>query len=271
MNKLRTVIVDDEPLARRGLSLRLADRPDLELVAECGNGEEALKAVADHAPDLMFLDIQMPGMDGFDVVSHLQGDNMPLVIFATAFDQFAVDAFEVNAVDYVLKPVDDDRLEAAIERAVATFNREQLADQKQNLVSACMQLSGASAATVEEIAEGKADSYPDKLSIRDGDEVHMVPVEEIDWIDAAGDYMCVHAANVTHIMRITMKQLEALLNPLRFLRIHRSTIVNRDRISSAQSLTNGEYLLTLHEGTRLKVSRSYRDRIRELTALSTTA
>jgi two-component system LytT family response regulator len=268
MSKLRTVIVDDEPLARRGLSLRLADREELELVAECGNGEEALEAVAALSPDLLFLDIQMPGMDGFEVVSNLQADAMPLVIFATAFDQFAVDAFEVNAVDYVLKPVDDERLDAAIDRAIETHNQQSLADQKQNLVTACMQLSGASAATVEDIAAGSAGTYPDKLCIRDGDEVHMVPVEDIDWIDAAGDYMCVHADNVTHIMRITMKQLEALLSPLRFLRIHRSTIVNLDRISSAQSLTNGEFLLTLHEGTRLKVSRSYRDRIRELTALN---
>ena len=265
MTTLRTVIVDDEPLARRGLSLRLADYDNIDIVAECSNGEEALEAVSTHAPDLMFLDIQMPGMDGFGVVNNLQGDSMPIVVFATAFDEFAVDAFEVNAVDYVLKPVDDDRLEAAIGRALEAFNQKKLADQKQNLVTACMQLSGASAATVEEIAEGESGVYPDKLSIRDGDEINLVPVADIDWIDAAGDYMCVHAANVTYIMRITMKQLESLLNPLKFLRIHRSTIVNADRITSAQSLSNGEYQLTLQEGTHLKVSRSYRDRIREFT------
>jgi two-component system LytT family response regulator len=266
MSKLRTVIVDDEALARRGLSLRLANRDDLELVAECSNGEEALKAVAELSPDLLFLDIQMPGMDGFGVISNLQADNMPLVIFATAFDEFAVDAFEVNAVDYVLKPVDDSRLEAAIDRALEAHRKRELEEQKRNLVTACMQLSGASAAIVEDIAKGQADAYPDKLSIRDGDETHLIAVDNIDWVDAAGDYMCVHADNVTHIMRITMKQLEAMLNPLKFLRIHRSTIVNADRISSAQSLTNGEFLLTLAEGTRLKVSRSYRDKIRELTS-----
>jgi two-component system LytT family response regulator len=213
----------------------------------------------------MFLDIQMPGMDGFGVVNKLQGDAMPLVIFATAFDEFAVDAFEVNAVDYVLKPVDDERLDAAVERALEAFEQKRLADHKRNLVSACMQLSGASASVVEEIAAGDSGVYPDKLSIRDGDEVSLVPVGDIDWIDAAGDYMCVHAANVTYIMRITMKQLEAMLNPLKFLRIHRSTIVNADRITNAQSLSNGEYQLTLNEGTSLKVSRSYRERIRELT------
>ena len=266
MSALRTVIVDDEPLARRGLSLRLAEREDLDIVAECANGEEALQAVAELQPDLMFLDIQMPGMDGFDVVENLQGDSMPMVVFVTAYNEFAVDAFEVNAVDYVLKPVDEERLDTAVQRAVEAREQQQLADHKRNLMNACMRLSGASASVVEEIAGGGADIYPDKLSIRDGDETTLVPVAEIDWIDAAGDYMCVHADSTTHIMRITMKQLEGMLDPLMFLRIHRSTIVNSARINSAQSLTNGEYLLTLQGGTRLKVSRSYRDKIRELTS-----
>ena len=265
MSKLRTLIVDDEPLARRGLCLRLENHPALEIVAECTNGEEALAAVAEHQPDLLFLDIQMPGMDGFGVVERLQGDAMPLVIFVTAFNEFAVEAFEVNAVDYVLKPVDEERLETAIQRALNAREQQNLADQKRNLVNACMQLSGASAAVVEEIAEGQSGVYPEKLSIRDGDETTLVPVSDIDWIDAAGDYMCVHANDTVHIMRITMKQLEGLLNPLSFLRIHRSTIVNAARITSAQSLTNGEYLLSLEGGARLKVSRSYRDKIRELT------
>jgi two-component system LytT family response regulator len=267
MTPLRTIIVDDEPLARRGLKLRLEGNESLELVAECSNGEEALNAISELQPDLVFLDIQMPGMDGFDVIGSLQGDAMPSIVFVTAFDQYAVEAFEVNAVDYMLKPVDEERLEAAIQRALEEREREALEDQKRNLMTACMQLTGANAATVEDIAQGASGSYPEKLSIRDGDEVNLVPVEEIDWVDAAGDYMCVHVSGVTHIMRITMKQLEALLNPLQFLRVHRSTIVNSNRISSAQSLSNGEYLLTLEEGTRLKVSRSYRDKIRDLTAL----
>ena len=266
MSRLRTLIVDDEPLARRGLSLRLENHPKLELVAESSNGEEALLAIAELQPDLVFLDIQMPGMDGFGVVERLQGDTMPMVVFVTAYNEFAVDAFEVNAIDYVLKPVDEDRLETAISRALSARERQHLADHKRNLVKACMQLSGASAAVVEEIAEGESDVYPEKLSIRDGDETTLVPVSDIDWIDAAGDYMCVHANDTTHIMRITMKQLETMLNPLVFARIHRSTIVNSARIAAAQSLTNGEYLLTMNGGARLKVSRSYRDRIRELTS-----
>jgi two-component system LytT family response regulator len=265
VSRLRTIIVDDEPLARRGLSLRLENHPGVDVVAECSNGEEALLAIAELQPELVFLDIQMPGMDGFGVVERLQGDAMPMVVFVTAYNEFAVDAFEVNAIDYVLKPVDEERLETAISRALTASERLQLADHKQNLMKACMQLSGASAAVVEEIAEGQADLYPEKLSIRDGDETTLVPVADIDWIDAAGDYMCVHANQTTHIMRITMKQLESMLNPLVFLRIHRSTIVNSARVTGAQSLTNGEYLLTLDGGARLKVSRSYRDRIRELT------
>jgi len=267
MTPLRTLIVDDESLARRGLRLRLESHPALELVGECSNGAEALTAVTELRPQLIFLDIQMPGMDGFEVVARMQGDAMPLVVFVTAFDQYAVDAFEINAIDYVLKPIDDERLAAAIDRVILRCEQKQLEDQKRNLMQACIQLSGADAATVEEIARGEAGVYPDKLSIRDGDEVQLVPVGDIDWIDAAGDYMCVHAGGVTHIMRITMKQLQQLLNPLQFLRVHRSTIVNASRVAAAQSLTNGEFLLTLSGGTQLKVSRSYRDRVRELTSI----
>ena len=266
MSALRTIITDDESLARRGLRLRLEDRSDIEVVAECCNGQEALQSIAELAPDLVFLDIQMPGMDGFDVVRRLQGDAMPLVVFVTAFDEYAVAAFEVNAVDYVLKPVDEERLETAIERAHALHSQQALAGQKQNLVNACMQLTGATEAVVEELASGGTEAYPEKLSIKDGDETSLVPVDTIDWVDAAGDYMCVHADGVTHIMRITMKQLEALLNPAQFLRIHRSTIVNASRISGAQSIANGEYMLTLKDDSRLKVSRSYRDKIRSLVA-----
>ncbi len=261
---LRTIIVDDEHLARRGLKLRLENHPGLELIAECNNGADALVAIAQLSPDLVFLDVQMPGIDGFEVVRRLQTDNMPLVIFVTAFDQYAVNAFEVNAVDYVLKPVDEDRLGLAVERALAQHQRHALEDHKRNLMQVCMQLTGANAASVEDLAEGSAAAYPDKLSIRDGDEIQLIPVQSIDWVDAAGDYMCVHVAGVTHIMRITMKQLEALLNPLKFLRIHRSTIVNAERISSAQSIANGEFLLTLGDDSRLKVSRSYRDKIKPL-------
>ena len=268
MSKLRTIIVDDEPLARRGLKLRLEQYPELELVAECRNGKEALRAVAELQPDLLFLDIQMPGMDGFEVVRELQGDTMPLVVFVTAFDQYAVDAFNIHAIDYVLKPIDDERLQEAVRHAIDNFNKKKLETHKQNLIEVVIGITGASPASIEEMAESGRNpaSYPEKLSIKDRDEVQMVPTTEIDWVDAAGDYMCVHAGGITHIMRITMKQLETLLNPAVFLRVHRSTIVNANRISRAQSLSNGEFLLTLDNESQLKVSRSYRDKIKHLLA-----
>ncbi len=257
---LRTIIVDDESLARRGLSLRLAKIPEVELVAQCSNGQEALDAVAELQPDLLFLDIQMPGIDGFEVVRQLQGDSMPMVIFVTAFDQFAVDAFQVHAVDYLLKPIDDERLAESIKRAVELKATREAVAEKEHLVNVVLEITGREAATIDKtVVETK--KWPDKLSIKDAGEVQLVPIDTIDWVDAARDYMCVHAEKTTHIMRITMKELETLLDPQVFLRIHRSTLVNKNRIKSAQSLSNGVYLLSVEGGSKLKVSRSYRERI----------
>ncbi len=266
MTTLRTIIVDDEPLARRGLKLRLDEIPDVELLAECNNGAEALRAVAEHSPDLLFLDIQMPVMSGFDVVRQLQGDNMPMVVFVTAFDQYALDAFEIHAVDYVLKPIDLDRLRLAVERAQAHKEQVGVVDQKARLLDLVSNLTGESVAEVDRmIHDGEQlDTWPDKLTIKDGGEIHLVPIADIDWVDAAGDYMCVHAAGQTHIMRITMKQLEAMLNPALFRRIHRSTIININRVEKLQSQLNGEFLLTLNCGAQLKMSRSYKATAREL-------
>jgi two-component system LytT family response regulator len=264
MSPLNAIIVDDEQLARRGLSLRLQQLPEVDVVAECANGEEALLAVAQHNPDLLFLDIQMPGMDGFDVVEKLQGDDMPLVIFVTAYNEYAVEAFKIHAIDYVLKPVDDDRLHEAVQRAAQ--HREQAAD-KERLVKLIMSMTGGSAASVEALAErDSGDAWPERITIKDGSDIQFVRVADISWIDAAGDYMCIHAAGQTHIMRITMKQLEDMLNPAVFLRVHRSTIVNGRVITGAQTLSNGEYLLNLEGGTQLKVSRSYKERIRQFLA-----
>jgi two-component system LytT family response regulator len=266
MNILRAIIVDDENLARRGLALRLQEMPQVDVIAQCSNGQEALLAIAEHAPDLVFLDIQMPGMDGFEVIGNLQADNMPMVIFVTAFDEYAVDAFKVHAVDYVLKPIDDDRLHEAIERAVMHHAQEESARTKEKLVEMVMGMTGASASSIEQMAENDdvPRQWPEKLSIKDGSDIQFIRVADIQWVDAAGDYMCIHAQGKTHIMRITMKQLEAMLNPAEFLRIHRSTIVNSQYITAAQTLNNSEYLLTLEGGSQLKVSRSYRDKVRHL-------
>ena len=267
---LRTIVVDDESLARRGLKLRLEQLDDVEVVAECRNGREALAAIAEQAPDLVFLDIQMPGMDGLDVVREIQPDDMPLIVFVTAFDQYAVQAFDLHAVDYVLKPVEEERLEQAVDRARSLRADRDSSRDKMRLLELVRTMTGRSeddiTAMLEapEAAAEAAAGYPEKLVIRDGGTTSLVPVRSIDWVDAAGDYMCVHAGGETHVMRVTMKTLEAQLDPRVFARIHRSTIVNTDRVVKVCSHMNGEYFLSLDCGARLKMSRSYRDRIDDI-------
>ncbi len=263
MTPLRAVVVDDEKLARRGLALRLANIAQVEVIAECANGEEALQVIGNESPDLVFLDIQMPGMDGFDLVCELQADAMPLIIFVTAFDQYAIDAFRVHAVDYILKPIDEDRLEEAVARAV---QRHAISSQenKERLLALVSGRSESSAA--KELVESRstAQAWPERLTIKDGSEFQFIKILDIQWIDAAGDYMCVHVGGKTHIMRTTMKQLEASLDPNIFIRVHRSSIVNANSIATATTHLNGEYVLTLEGGSRLKVSRSYSERIKSL-------
>ena len=264
MTALRTIIVDDERLARRGLSLRLQENPDIDVVAECANGQEGLLSIAEHRPDLVFLDIQMPGMSGFDMVCELQSDDMPMIIFVTAFDQYAVEAFGIHALDYILKPIEDDRLHEAVERAVGRHAEQASLRTKDALLQLMQGMTDSDkAGPLVERAE-PPHRWPERLTIKDAGEFQFVRVEDIQWIDAAGDYMCVHAAGKTHIMRTTMKQLEATLNPDIFLRVHRSSMVNANCINGAQIFPNGEYLLTLDGGAKLKVSRSYGARIRSL-------
>ncbi|MFV0276944.1 MAG: LytR/AlgR family response regulator transcription factor, partial [Parahaliea sp.] len=257
---------DAEHLARRGLALRREQYPEVDVVTQCQNGQQALQAETEHSPELVFLDIQMPGMDGFEVVGHLQSDHMPMIVFVTAFDQYAVDAFRIHAVDYVLKPVEEERLREAVDRALARRSQQDSAREKQKLLELVMGLTGSGAGSMEAPGNtGRAGQrWPEKISIRDGGDIQFLRVADIQWVDAAGDYMCIHAGGKTHIMRITMKELEALLDPDQFLRVHRSTIVNAGGITRAQTLNNGEYLLTLEGGQQLKVSRSYRDRVRHL-------
>ncbi len=261
---MRTVIVDDEPLARKGLQLRLAAHKDVEVIAECVNGREALEVIARDGPDLVFLDIQMPGMNGFDVISNLQQDNMPLIVFVTAFDQYAIEAFDVHAVDYLLKPIDEDRLAAAVARARVHLETAEVISEKQRLLELIISITGKSERAVGELLEQSdgAKAYPDKIAIKDAGEVTLVATTDIDWVDAAGDYMCVHANDQTHVMRITMKELEAQLDPASFQRVHRSTIVNLDRVHKVCSHMNGEFHLILNNGATVKMSRSYKDKIR---------
>lgn len=261
---IRALIVDDEALARQGLAVRLERDSRVELLRSCKNGREALEAIAELEPDLIFLDIQMPGMSGFEVVERLQQDNMPLVVFVTAYDEYAVKAFEVHAVDYLLKPIEQERLQQALDHVAERMagKRDQL--EKRRLMDVVIRLTGRSEDAVAELMVGEDQPvrYSEKLAIKDGSSTTFVPVRDIDWIDAAGDYMCVHVKGETHIMRTTMKELESALDPNLFQRVHRSTIVNLDRVEKVSSHINGEFHLTLSCGTSLKMSRSYKDKVR---------
>jgi two-component system LytT family response regulator len=262
--KLTAIIVDDEPLARRGLRLRLENLGGVEVLAECSNGREASERIPELKPDIAFVDIQMPGINGLQLVQTLAKEELPQVVFVTAYDEYAVDAFEVNAVDYVLKPIEEDRLKRAMDRVREKRATEDLAAQREQLLEAVADLTQESPEALEEkLASGELSGarYPDKIAIKDAGKITLVPAKEIDWIDAAGDYMCVHAKGETHVMRITMKELEQQLDPRVFQRIHRSTIVNLGRVSEICAHINGEYYLVLQNGERLKMSRSYKNKV----------
>ncbi|MCP5090262.1 MAG: response regulator transcription factor [Gammaproteobacteria bacterium] len=263
---LKALIVDDEELARRGLEIRLEKFPDIEVCGQSANGREALLAVREQSPDLMFLDIQMPGMDGFDVLRRLSGSEMPAIIFVTAYDEFALKAFDANALDYLLKPINDDRLLEAIERARKTSDEKLANEHRGKLLKLVCELTGRELTLEGALAEATADgqSFPERIAIRDGGETACVDVTAIDWVDAAGDYMCVHANGDTYVLRGTMKHLEELLNPEIFVRVHRSAIVNRNRVTSMRAHRNGEYFLTLGSDTELKLSRKYKGNLERL-------
>ncbi|MBL4940708.1 MAG: response regulator transcription factor [Colwellia sp.] len=273
----RTIIVDDEPLARKGLQYRLQDFDDIEIIAQCSNGREAIETIRAYQVDLMFLDIQMPGLDGFQVIDEIvkQGLRMPMVVFATAFDQYAIKAFEVHAIDYILKPADEERLCQTIDKVRQVFKSNTDAEHKSKLIRLVSDVTGNDCQQIlTQLSNNQPVSishYSDILAIKDAGEVNRVPVKDILWIDAAGDYMCVHASShansnpqeSTHILRKTMKQLEQHFDPKFFIRIHRSTIVNKNFIQKFCSQVNGEYFLVLRNGKELKVSRSYKEKVKQ--------
>lgn len=263
---IRTIIVDDEPLARRGLELRLREAPDVEIVRQCANGREAIAAIAELAPDLMFLDIQMPGLSGLDVVAQVPQESLPMIVFVTAFDRFAIQAFEAHALDYLLKPVDDERLGRALERVRAQWQQKQAVAQREQLMALLAEVTGKGEIEAEALAgvEPQVRRYATLLPIRVGRETVRLDVATIDWIDAAGDYMCLHAAGQTHVLRATMKELEQMLDPRLFQRVHRSTIVNLARVAALRPHLNGECFLRLQSGQEVKLSRSYRDKVEVL-------
>jgi two-component system, LytTR family, response regulator len=264
VKRIRTILVDDERLARRGLELRLAGAPDVEIVAECENGRDAIEQVTALEPDLMFLDIQMPVLSGFDVLARLPHDVLPVVVFVTAFDRYAVDAFEAHALDYLLKPIEDARLEQALARVRLHISEREALKQRERMLGLLAAVHGSGELDPEVLLARMAtpDSrFPEIIAIRTGRETVRVRSAEIDWIDAAGDYMCVHAGDETHVLRGTMKDLEAALDPAAFQRIHRSAIVNLKRVRKLRPHANGEYFLTLEGGQELKLSRTHRDKI----------
>jgi len=248
--RIRSIIVDDEPLARRGLELRLHAFADFEIVAQCANGREAVDAVAEHAPDLMFLDIEMPGIDGFEVLRRVPQTSMPMVVFVTAFDQFAVRAFEIHALDYLLKPFDRERFEAAWQRAKSVISSDRFERRDQRILALLESLK----------AEQR---YLERLVVKVGGRVFFLDVNEIDCIQAEGNYVRVHSGPKSYLLRATISGLEAQLDPRVFLRIHRSAIVKLDRIKELQPWFHGEYHVILHTGQKLTLSRNYRANLQE--------
>lgn len=255
---IRTILVDDEPLATQGLALRLEAHPDVEVVATCVNGREAIRAIKTHKPDLVFLDIQMPGFDGFSVVQGLMEVEPPLFVFVTAYSDYALKAFDTHAIDYLMKPVEEDRLAATLDRVRQRLSEKRATEEASRLKEVLAEV--APEAELPEAAEAHASSRYEKLiNIKDRGQIFRVDVDSIERIDAAGDYMCIYTGDNTLILRETMKDLEKRLDPRRFQRVHRSTIVNLDQVRQVRPHTNGECFLVLESGAQVKVSRSYRD------------
>lgn len=245
MTRVRTLVVDDEPPARRRLTTLLASWPAIDIVGEAGDGLEAIALIETLRPDLLLLDIRMPELDGFGVLSAIDPKAWPVVVFLTAFDEFAVRAFEVGAIDYVLKPVSPDRLATAIERALAR-------------VTASSGDDAALRAVVERVTEA---APLDRFVVRSLDRLRIVAAEEVRWIEAAGNYVKLHLADGTHLVRGTLQEVERRLDPARFARIHRSTIVALPEVRHFEPAGHGDYVAVLHSGDRLAMSRRFRDRL----------
>jgi two-component system LytT family response regulator len=259
---IRTILVDDEPLAIQGLRLRLERHEDVEIVETCSNGREAIRAIKTHKPDLVFLDIQMPGFDGFSVIQGLMEVEPPLVVFVTAYTDHAIRAFQAQAVDYLMKPVEEERLADTLERIRQRLAEKRGAEEAGKLKEV---LAEVAPEHVDSMNEGSGDEahaagrYEKLINIKDRGQIFRVDVDSIEKIDAAGDYMCIYTGDNTLILRETMKDLEKRLDPRRFQRVHRSCIVNLDLVRQVKPHTNGECFLVLDSGSQVKVSRSYRD------------
>ena len=259
--KITTLIVDDEPLARRNIRLLLKDDPEIEIVGEAANGREALALIKQNSPDLVFLDIQMPELDGFGVLESIEAERLPAIVFVTAFDQYALKAFEFHALDYLLKPFDDARFGKALHQAKLQVGQRELKDLSQRLV-ALLATHGSSAGNATE--RRRQPQYLTRLLIKSAGRVFFLKTDEIDYVQAEDYYVKLNVGRKGHLLRETMNEMEAKLDPSKFLRIHRSTIVNIERIRELQQHFNGEYIVVLHDGTEHKLSRSRREQLQTL-------
>ena len=256
--KVRTLVVDDEPLARQSLRILLEGDPQVELIGEAGSGREALALIRRESPDLVFLDIQMPELDGFGVLEQIEAAELPVVVFVTAFDKYALRAFEYHALDYLLKPFDDARFEKTLRRAKEQVEQREIKELSRRLIAL---LEGREGQTVSAPTQPQ---YLSRLLIKSAGRVSFLKTEEIDWIGAEDYYVKLHVGRKSHLLRETMNDMEAKLDPARFVRIHRSTIVNVERIRELHQHFNGEYLVVLQDGTELKLSRSRREQLQTL-------
>lgn len=257
---IRTLLVDDESLAIQGLTLRLQPHEDVEIIDTCTNGREAIRAIKTHKPDLVFLDIQMPGFDGFSVVQGVMEVEPPLFIFVTAYSDHAIRAFEAQAIDYLVKPVDEQRLADALDRARQRLAEKRNVAEVERLREVLAEVAPEAMQDIASETEAPPSSRYEKLiNIKDRGQIFRIDVDSIERIDAAGDYMCIYTADNSLILRETMKDLEKRLDPRNFQRIHRSTIVNLSHVRQVKPHTNGECFLVLESGSQVKVSRSYRD------------
>jgi two-component system, LytTR family, response regulator len=249
MKSLRLLIVDDEPLIRAGIRSGLSALDGVEIVAECASGAEAIQAIRSQHLDLVLLDVQMHDLTGLDVVQQIGPEQMPPVVFVTAYDEYAVKAFELNAVDYLLKPFDNDRLRQSVERA-----RERIAGQIQGLLTEKLQT----------LLDSRARKWPERIAVRDGERFDLVPVESIDWIESANNYVQLHCGPKQYLLGDSLTSLESLLNPARFLRVHRCRIVNLSRILAIHPMLSGSYEMELRNGMRLTTGRQYKDAVQLL-------
>jgi two-component system, LytTR family, response regulator len=246
MEKIRTLIVDDEPIAREGLRTLLTREPGIEVIGECRNGREAIKAIRELAPELVFLDVQMPRLGGFEVLAEIDAAQMPAVVFVTAYDQYAIRAFEIDALDYLLKPFDEERFQKTLERVKRHFQGGSVQELNERLAALLKRMERAEPKPIE------------RLVIKSAGRIFFVEVTEIDWIEAAGNYVRLHVGDKAHLLRETMDALAAKLPSQQFLRIRRSVLVNAGRVKELQPLFKGEYQIILHDGTALTSSRRYR-------------